>query len=134
MTFKEIKEKVKNNINGIVKILYHPNKKKEYKTPHYKLRVKERGVMDCSVEYILGHFICEYGFKDLPNSIPKPLLKPNRRAFLVQGRGLQAVVYIIDASGDTAALVTAIAIPHDEWGVLPKRFCQNWVSASRKKK
>ena len=112
----------------------HPQKLKEYRSTHYSMRVDERGVMDCSVEYILGHFYCEYGFRDLPNSIPKPLLKPNRRAFLLQGRGLQGVVYIIDASDDKAALVTAIAIPHDEWGPLPKRYCQNWVSASGKKR
>ena len=126
MTFKELVKKVKT--------LYHPQKLREYRSTHYNMRVDERGVMDCSVEYILGHFICEYGFRDMPNSIPKPLLKPNRRAFLVQGRGLQGVVYIIDASDDKAALVTAIAIPHDEWGVLPKRFIQNWISASKKKK
>ncbi len=126
MTVKEIVEKVK--------ILFHPNKLKEYRTPHYKLRVIERNVMDCSVEYILGHFVCEYGFRDIPKAIPKPLIKPNRRAFLVQGRGLQGVVYIIDATDDAAALVTAISIPHEDWGVLPKRFCQGWVSASKKKK
>jgi hypothetical protein len=116
------------------KTLFHPNKLREYQTPHYSMRVKERGVMNCSVEYILGHFVCEYGFRDIPKSIPKPLLKLNRRAFLVQGRGLQGVVYIIDASDDKAALVTAIAIPHKEWGVLPPRFCSHWISASRKKK
>ncbi len=126
-----IKERAKKVINGMVEVLYHPNKLKEYRTPHYKMRVKERGVMDCSVEYILGHFIIEYGFRDLPNSIPKPLLKPHRRAFLLQGRGLQGVVYIIDASGDQAALVTAIAIPHDEWGVLPERFRQ-YTSTQKK--
>jgi hypothetical protein len=131
MTFKEIKEKVKNVINGIIEVLYHPNKMIEYRTPHYKLRVKERGVMDCSVEYILGHFICEYGFRDMPKSIPKPLLKPNRRAFLVQGRGFQGVVYIIDASDDKAVLVTAIAIPHAEWGVLPERF-RKYTSTQKK--
>ncbi len=126
MTVKEIVKKVKT--------LFHPNKLREYQTPHYSKRVKERGVMNCSVEYILGHFVCEYGFRDIPNSIPKPLLKLNRRAFLVQGRGLQGVVYIIDASDDKAALVTAIAIPHAEWGVLPKRFCSHWVSASGKRR
>ncbi len=127
MTVKEV-------VLKIIEIIWHPQKCLEYKTPHFKMRVKERGVMDCSVEYILGHFICEYGFKDIPNAIPKPLIKPNRRAFLLQGRGLQAVVYIIDATDDKAVLVTAIALPHDEWGSLPEWFRQHWVSASGKKK
>jgi hypothetical protein len=123
MTVKELVKKVK--------ILFHSQKLKEYKPPHYKMRVKERSVMDCSIEYVLGHFYCEYGFKDTPNSVPKPLLKPNRRAFLVQGRGLQGVVYLIDASGDTAAFVTVITLPHDEWGPLPERFRQ-YTSTQKK--
>ncbi len=127
MTAKEIVKKVKN----AVKEIFHPQECREYKTPHYKLRVKERGVMDCSVKYILGHFIVEYGFRDLPNSIPKKLLKPHRRAFLLQGRGFQGVVYIIDASDDKAVLVTAISLPHKEWGVLPERFRQ-YTSTQKK--
>ena len=74
--------------------------------------------------------IVEYGFKDHPDSEPRPLLKPHRRAFLIQGRGLQGVIYIIDASDDNAVLVTAITVPHDEWGPLPKRYSKFWVSIS----
>jgi hypothetical protein len=108
-------------------------KLQEYKPPHFKMRVEERGADDVSLEHILGNFICEYGYKDRPDSEPRPLLKPHRRAFLIQGRGLQGVIHIIDASDDKAVRVTVITLPHDEWGPLPKRFRTHWMSATKKK-
>ena len=121
------------SISKIVKIILKAFKLKEYKPPHYKQRVVERKAPDYSVIYILGHIIIEYGYKETPNSEPRPLLKPNRRAFLVMGRGTQAIIYIIDASEDVAALVTVITIPHDEWGPLPERY-RRYTSVTKKKK
>jgi hypothetical protein len=40
------------------------------------------------------------------------------------GRGLQGVIFIIDATDTKAVKVTVIAIPHDEWGPLPERYRQ----------
>jgi len=105
---------------------------KEYKPPHYAKRKKERGFDDVSYIHVLGHFIAEYGYKETPTSKPKRLANPHRRAFLVQGRGLQGVIYIIDASGDRVAVITAITTPHDKWGPLPKE-CLHYYSASKRK-
>ena len=111
----------------------HPNKMPEHDSKHCLERIKERGVSNYAIWYILRHFIVEYGYKEHPNSEPRPLLKPHRRAFLVQGRGLQGVVFIIDATDDRAVKVTVITVPHDEWGPLPERFRQ-YSSTTKKKR
>ncbi len=109
----------------------HPNKMPEHDSKHYLDRVKERGVENTSIGYDLGHFVIEYGHKDHPNAEPRPLLKPHRRAFLVQRRGLQGVVKLYDATDTRAIKVTVITVPHDEWGPLPERFRQ-YKSAVKK--
>jgi hypothetical protein len=109
----------------------HPNLMQEHDSKHFLGRIGERGVDNLSILYILGHFIIEYGYKEHPNAEPRPLLKPHRRAFLVQGRGLQGVVYIIDATNTKAVKVTVITVPHEEWGPLPERFRQ-YTSTQKK--
>ena len=109
----------------------HPQKMKEHDSKHVLERIEERGAENHSITHIFGHFIMEYGFKEYPNSEPRPLKNPHRRAFLVMGRGLQGVVYIIDATDTKAVKVTVIVVPHDEWGPLPERFC-NYTSAVKK--
>lgn len=102
----------------------HPQKMKEHDSKHFLERLIERLVTNRSIEYILGHIVVEYGFKEHPNAEPRPLRDPHRRAFLIMGRGLQGVVFIIDATDTKAVKVTVITIPHDEWGPLPERFRQ----------
>ena len=109
----------------------HPNIMQEHDSKHLLRRLIERGVANRAIRYILGHFLIEYGYKENPNAEPHPLLKPHRRAFLVQSRGLQGVVFIIDATNTRAVKVTVITVPHDEWGPLPKRFRQ-YTSAVKK--
>lgn len=100
----------------------HPCKMQYYESSHCRERRIERGVENTSIEYDLGHFTAEYGYKDHPNAEPRPLSKPNRRAFLVQLRGVQGVLTLWDASDTKVVKVTVIPPPFIEWGPLPKKY------------
>jgi hypothetical protein len=106
------------------KVRKHPNEMPEHDSKHFLERLVERCITNRTIKYIFSHFVIEYGFREHPKAEPRPLKNPHRRAFLVMGRGLQGVIFIIDATDTKAVKVTVIAIPHDEWGPLPERYRQ----------
>jgi hypothetical protein len=107
----------------------HRQKMQEHKSKHHQERVIERKVIDYSAHEIMRDNLGEYGYKDTPTSDPRPLAKPNRRAFLMRGKGVQGVIYILDAADTKVVLVTAITLPHPEWGPLANKYKKGYVKA-----
>ena len=112
----------------------HPNKMRSHDSKHYLERVEERNAKNHSITHILGNFFAEYGIKNHPNAEPRPLPNRNRRAFmLLDDRGLQGKLYILDATDTKAVKVTVQEAPNDEWGPLAEKYRQNWIKAHKKK-